>query len=136
MALRLYPAGVRAAGEAGNLPSCRKQYSGSAPEKRKFVVQDCSVARERLKLKRHEERRRGCYTANRLLEGLQYPETGHSPIRHLAESVNAMALGRTDRHNNSREVVKVIPETSVSGYAGIRHLVLVNAGDYSRGTGL
>ena len=27
------------------------------------------------------------------------------------------ALGRTDRHNSSREVVKVIPEPSVSGYA-------------------
>jgi len=27
------------------------------------------------------------------------------------------ALGRTDRHNSSREVVTVIPEPSVSGYA-------------------
>ena len=42
-----------------------------------------------------------------------------------AGSVNATALGRTDRHNSSRKVVKVIPEPSVSGYAVIHQLDLV-----------
>ena len=37
------------------------------------------------------------------------------------------ALGRTDRHNSSREFVKVIPKPSVYGYAVIHHLVLVIA---------
>ena len=44
-----------------------------------------------------------------------------------AKSVNAAALGRTDRHNSSREFVKVIPKPSVYGYAVIHHLVLVIA---------